>query len=297
MHRLQELLRLEPKKDAGKASYKALLEATESLFVSKGIQNVAIADIVKKAGVGNQTLYNYFPKAKSDLALMLYYYRRRRVKHAIRGAVNHLGILLQLPILQGRAPIQIPAYFAARLIIHAMFKVWREKPELDRELLLFMPEHSSPCMTLQSELAMDDVARAVSIVTNLAPSDMRVVRLSIMITFGIKGIMDYAHMRYTPDMLVSQDAEESFARMVGVMLAHTMGDDYCSGCAAVTSTAARIDNFWRSTIESAPITSTVPTQPVDVDKLELMLQELQLTCDRGGKLDPRRAPATTPAGQ
>lgn len=71
MHaRIAQLRSLEPR-NAGLASYRAILEAAAGLFAQLPQDGIALRGIVAAAGVGNQTLYNYFPEGRDDIALVL----------------------------------------------------------------------------------------------------------------------------------------------------------------------------------------------------------------------------------
>ncbi len=71
MHdRIISLRALEPKQ-AGRNSYRAILEAASGLFSQFPAVDVALRDILGTAGVANQTLYNYFPAGRDDIALVL----------------------------------------------------------------------------------------------------------------------------------------------------------------------------------------------------------------------------------
>lgn len=71
MHeRILNLRGLEPRQ-AGRNSYCAILEAATGLFSQFPAVDVALRDILGTAGVANQTLYNYFPAGRDDIALVL----------------------------------------------------------------------------------------------------------------------------------------------------------------------------------------------------------------------------------
>jgi AcrR family transcriptional regulator len=69
--RIQSLRSLEPKK-TGSASYRAILEAAAGLFQQFPAEAIALRDILSISGVSNQTLYNYFPAGRDDVALVLF---------------------------------------------------------------------------------------------------------------------------------------------------------------------------------------------------------------------------------
>lgn len=71
MHERISMLRALEPKQAGQNSYRAILEAASGLFSQFPAVDVALRDIIGTAGVANQTLYNYFPAGRDDIALVL----------------------------------------------------------------------------------------------------------------------------------------------------------------------------------------------------------------------------------
>lgn len=69
--RIRFLRSLEPKQ-AGQMSYLAILEAAAGLFEQFPADAITLRDILTQAGVSNQTLYNYFPEGRDDVALALF---------------------------------------------------------------------------------------------------------------------------------------------------------------------------------------------------------------------------------
>jgi AcrR family transcriptional regulator len=69
--RIKELRNREPKK-SGSASYLAILEAAAGLFGQFPSRDITLRDILELSGVSNQTLYNYFPNGRDDIAILLY---------------------------------------------------------------------------------------------------------------------------------------------------------------------------------------------------------------------------------
>lgn len=68
--RITFLRALEPR-NAGLASYQAILEAAAGLFQQFPAGAITLRDILSISGVSNQTLYNYFPAGRDDVALIL----------------------------------------------------------------------------------------------------------------------------------------------------------------------------------------------------------------------------------
>ncbi len=85
--RMRLLRGLEPK-HAGQASYTAILEAAAGLFRQFPADAIALRDILALSGVGNQTLYNYFPAGRDDVAIALFDRLRRADERAFRHHVQ-----------------------------------------------------------------------------------------------------------------------------------------------------------------------------------------------------------------
>ena len=72
MHeRIRTLRSLEPV-NSGRTSYLAILEAAAGLFSQFAAEDITLRDILVISGVSNQSLYNYFPGGRDDIALVLY---------------------------------------------------------------------------------------------------------------------------------------------------------------------------------------------------------------------------------
>jgi AcrR family transcriptional regulator len=87
--RIRFLRSLEPK-NAGRGSYLAILEAAAGLFRQFPADAITLRDILALSGVSNQTLYNYFPAGRDDVAIALFDRLRRADEQAFR---SHLRTL------------------------------------------------------------------------------------------------------------------------------------------------------------------------------------------------------------
>jgi AcrR family transcriptional regulator len=76
--RITFLRALEPR-NAGLASYQAILETAAGLFQQFPADAITLRDILSVSGVSNQTLYNYFPAGRDDVAIILWDRFRRAV--------------------------------------------------------------------------------------------------------------------------------------------------------------------------------------------------------------------------
>jgi AcrR family transcriptional regulator len=69
--RVKRLRSLEPS-NAGRTSYLSILETAAGLFGQFPAKDITLRDILAISGVSNQTLYNYFPSGRDDIAIALY---------------------------------------------------------------------------------------------------------------------------------------------------------------------------------------------------------------------------------
>ena len=191
--RIDELYALLPKREAGKASYAAILEAAELVFAGAGIESVKITDVIKKAGVGIQTLYGYFPNGKDDLVLMLWNYRDRRIKHALRNAANQMAALRQLPELMGEEVIDIPPFLLAQIVVTGVLNILREKPALDASLRTHIISHNLvPVGETRTEILVTEVEALLRAATHPVISDRQIKEASFGVTCALKGIYEAA---------------------------------------------------------------------------------------------------------
>lgn len=140
-HRVTLLREREPKRDSARLTHRAILEATESLILEKGVKKTSLNAIIKRAGVSTQCIYDYFPEGKMDIMIYMMDLRRRRFAHTTRNAVTTLSLSTEMDNLRG-VPSHIPIYLVVKVILSAGIQVWMEKPELDTEILRWIMEHS-----------------------------------------------------------------------------------------------------------------------------------------------------------
>lgn len=88
--RIRLLRGLEPK-HAGRGSYLAILEAAAGLFRQFPADAITLRDIIALSGVSNQTLYNYFPAGRDDVAIALFDRLRRADEQAFRDHTQTLA--------------------------------------------------------------------------------------------------------------------------------------------------------------------------------------------------------------
>lgn len=88
--RIRFLRSLEPK-NAGRGSYLAIIEAAAGLFRQFPADAITLRDIIALSGVSNQTLYNYFPAGRDDVAIALFDRLRRADEQAFRSHVQTLA--------------------------------------------------------------------------------------------------------------------------------------------------------------------------------------------------------------
>lgn len=88
--RIRTLRGLEPSK-SGHASYLAILEAAAGLFGHFPAQDIMLRDILSISGVSNQTLYNYFPNGRDDIAITLYDRFQRTIVDDFNGNIHSIN--------------------------------------------------------------------------------------------------------------------------------------------------------------------------------------------------------------
>jgi AcrR family transcriptional regulator len=149
--RMRFLRGLEPK-NAGRGSYLAVLEAAAGLFQQFPADAIALRDILALSGVGNQTLYNYFPAGRDDVAIALFDRLRRADALAFRSHIQTLAwdsltdtedITMALSASLARATIgnlkenrQLQATVCAYLKAHRLGSLAIHAEDLDEALRL-----------------------------------------------------------------------------------------------------------------------------------------------------------------
>jgi len=132
--RIRTLRSLEPS-NAGRASYLAILETAAGLFAQFPAQAITLRDILSISGVSNQTLYNYFPNGRDDIAIALYDRFQRTMVEDFKHTIRSMG-------LEG---IQEESTLIAELsavLARAVFGFLRESYALQSALFEYLRMHN-----------------------------------------------------------------------------------------------------------------------------------------------------------
>ncbi len=154
--RVQTLRGLEPR-NAGRGSYLAILEAAAGLFGQFPAEDITLRDILSISGVSNQTLYNYFPNGRDDVALALYdRYQQTMVEdfnHHISfinsdecrdssSVINKLSACLGRAVFGSlRASYRVQAALFEYLTEHQLLSMATHTDELEEALACAMTQH------------------------------------------------------------------------------------------------------------------------------------------------------------
>ncbi len=181
--RVKALRGLEPR-NAGRGSYLAILEATAGLFGQFPAEDITLRDILSIAGVSNQTLYNYFPNGRDDVALALYdRYQQTMVEDfnhhisliKIDEYPNLLSIINKLSACLGRA----------------VFGSLRASYRLQATLFEYLTQHQLLSMATHTDELEAALAGAMTqhLGDHFEPAELpRLVRLSVRLVREIGGI-------------------------------------------------------------------------------------------------------------
>ncbi len=210
MHeRIRTLRSLEPV-NSGRTSYLAILEAAAGLFSQFAAEDITLRDILVISGVSNQSLYNYFPSGRDDIALVLY----DRFQGAM--AEDFSGHIRSIKWGGADDDAEIIAYFSACLA-KSVFGLLKTSRTLQSNLYSYLRAHNLLGIASHS----DELEAALMQAFNLPIGHRfvneelpRVVRVSV---HTIRGIADLGLM----DPAFSLDKLESNARKLGRALLRT----------------------------------------------------------------------------
>jgi len=210
MHeRIKTLRSLEPIK-SGRASYFAILEAAAGLFGQFSAGDIALRDILAISGVSNQTLYNYFPNGRDDIAITLYDRFQRTMVEDLNAHIRSTKV----------DDSEDDAAIVARLsayLARAVFGFLKSTRPLQATLYDYLRAHNLLSLASHSDELEAALMQAFNlpIGNRFAPAELpRIVRLSV---HAVRGIADLGLM--DPD--ISLDELESNARKVGRTLLRT----------------------------------------------------------------------------
>lgn len=205
--RVKTLRGLEPKK-SGRASYTAILEAAAGLFGQFPAKDITLSDVLSISGVSNQTLYNYFPNGRDDIALALY---DRYQLTMVVDFNNHIRSFVPAPPPNDSEIIdQISACLA-----RATFGFLRESREIQSTLVEYLQDHN--LLMVATHMEELDAALAEALALHLGEhlstgALPRIVRLAVGVVREI-GLSALRHRTFDIDEL-----ESNARRMVRTLL-------------------------------------------------------------------------------
>jgi len=141
--RIRFLRSLEPK-NAGRGSYLAILEAAAGLFRQFPADAITLRDILALSGVSNQTLYNYFPAGRDDVAIALFDRLRCADEQAFR---SHIQTLPWDSLTEAEAITQALAASLARATLGNL----KENFQLQSTVSAYLKAHRLRTQTVHAE--------------------------------------------------------------------------------------------------------------------------------------------------
>jgi AcrR family transcriptional regulator len=207
--RIKTLRSLEPS-NSGHASYLAILEAAAGLFGQFPAKDITLRDILSISGVSNQTLYNYFPKGRDDIAIALY----DRFQRTMVDNFNHT--ICSVKGEEVKNHLDAVAFLSACLA-RSVFIRLKETLALQASLLEYLNIHNLVSVACHSDELEEALARELSLRFGqyfVAAELPRLVRLSVP---TVRGIADVAML----NKAFSIDVLESNARKMTRVLLQT----------------------------------------------------------------------------
>lgn len=206
--RVMTLRGLEPK-NSGHGSYLAILEAAAGLFGQFPARDITVRDILSIAGVSNQTLYNYFPGGRDDVAIALFDRFQRTMVDDFNESTRSIDI-------KDNEPDQMIGYLSASLV-RAVFVFLKQSHASQANLYEYLKAHNLLGVASHTSELEEAVARELSthMGNHVSKAELpRVSRLSVRV---VRAIADQALMREDFDIKVL----ESNARMLVRSLVRT----------------------------------------------------------------------------
>jgi AcrR family transcriptional regulator len=206
--RIRTLRTLEPK-NSGRGSYLAILEAAAGLFGQFPARDITLRDILSIAGVSNQTLYNYFPGGRDDIALSLFDRFQRTMVEDFNENISSIN-------LSNKEEDYVVNHLSASLV-RAVFLFLRQSYAFQSNLYEYLKAHNLVGMATHIGELEEAVARELvaHLGSRLSKAELpRVSRLSVSV---VRSIADQALMNEDFDLGVL----ESNARMLTRSLIRT----------------------------------------------------------------------------
>lgn len=152
--RVKLLRSLEPS-NSGRASYLAILETAAGLFAQFPARDIALRDILSASGVSNQTLYNYFPNGRDDIAIALYDRFQRTIVD------NFISNTRSINPEEIQEEPQMVAYLSAGLA-SAVFGFLKETYCLQSTLFEYLRSHNLVFIASHAEELEEALAREIT---------------------------------------------------------------------------------------------------------------------------------------
>lgn len=207
--RIKILRTLEPV-NSGRTSYLAILEAAAGLFGQFPARDITLRDILSVSGVGNQTLYNYFPNGRDDVAIALYDRFQRTMTEDFKSHIQSI----KWDGIKGNAAI-IACYSAC--LARAAFGFMRSTLVLQSSLLEYLRLHNLACTATHTCELEEALVQALSQPQGQAFAKAELPRLARLSVHMVRCFVDIA----MSDKDFSIDELESNARKVVRVLLKT----------------------------------------------------------------------------
>jgi AcrR family transcriptional regulator len=182
--RVRTLRSLEPS-NSGRTSYLAILETAAGLFAQFPAQDITLRDILSLSGVSNQTLYNYFPSGRDDIAIALY---DRFQRTMVEDFNNHIRTVR---LNENQEEVVIIRYLSACLA-RAVFGFLKETYALQSTLFEYLRFHHLALIANHTEELEEALMRELTLHGGgrFSKTELpRIVRLSV---HTVRGIADNA---------------------------------------------------------------------------------------------------------
>lgn len=198
--RVKILRSLEPV-NSGRKSYMAILEASAGLFGQFSAHDITLRDILSISGVSNQTLYNYFPNGRDDIAIALYDRFQRTITEDFK---NNIQAIKLHEMYENSAIVKSISACLAR----AVFGFLKSTITLQSTLFDYLKAHNLLCVANHVDELEEAMFEALSLPLGHRFSKDELPRLARLSVHIARGIADQA----MANKAFSLDALESNAR-------------------------------------------------------------------------------------
>lgn len=247
--RILHLRSLEPR-SAGQGSYMAILEAATGLFQQFPSDAITLRDILALSGVSNQTLYNYFPDGRDDVALVLFD-RLRRADHEAFSTCTG-----QLSWDDLREPSEITRALSACLA-RATVGNLKSKLPLQSALCAYLKAHrhgaaATHCPELEEALRKEVLLRYGSRFSRRA--------LPLVVRLSVRMVHEVAEVAMAHPEFPLEDLESSARKLLRTLLQSGLkGEDPTSGSHPLQAGAS---------------TAPIPGAPISASRRQVILDRI-----------------------